>query len=127
MKESIIQEKTFAFALKIIVAYKEMVSQNEFVISKQRLKCGTSIGANTEEALAGVSKNDFANKFAIASKEARETKYWLRLIKFSKIVNLPNIDSLISDSDEIIRIITAIVKTSQKNIKASKTKLTTKN
>jgi four helix bundle protein len=122
MKESIIQEKTFAFSLKIIAVYQEMVSQNEFVLSKQLLKCGTSIGANSEEALAGVSKSDFTNKFAIASKEARETKYWLKLFKYSKIVKLPNIDSLLSDSDEIIRIITAIVKTSQKNIKDAKAK-----
>lgn len=80
MKQSIIKQKSFAFALEVILAYKEMQSQKEFVLSKQLLRSGTSIGANVEEALAGISKNDFAYKFSIASKEARETIYWLKLI-----------------------------------------------
>lgn len=89
-------------------------------MSKQLLRSGTSIGANVEEALAGISKYDFAYKFSIASKKARETIYWLKLIQFSNLVKLDNLDSLISDSEEIIKILTAIVKTSQLNIKSEK-------
>ncbi len=75
MSESIIKEKSFAFSLHIISLYQLMKAQNEFVLSKQLLKSGTSIGANVEEALAGQSKKDFIAKMSIASKEARETRY----------------------------------------------------
>ena len=114
--KSIIQEKSFDFSLKIIVFYKQMIDQKEFVISKQLLKCGTSIGANVEEALAGQSKRDFTAKMSIASKEARETKYWLRLIDQSKLIK-NDCSMLLKEIDEIINILTAIVKTSQENLK----------
>src|SRR3989339_106943 len=73
--DNIIQKKSFDFALKIIELYKELVIQKEFILSKQLLRSGTSIGANVEEALAGQSKKDFIAKMSLASKEARETKY----------------------------------------------------
>lgn len=82
--------------------------EKEFVISNQILRSGTSIGANIEEALAGQRKRDFTAKMSISSKEARETKYWLRLLNESELTKL-NVNSLILDIDELIRILTSIV------------------
>ena len=87
MAESIIQQKSFSFALEIVELYRSIVAQHEYVISKQLLRSGTSIGANVEEAGAGISRKDFRAKMAIALKEARETKYWLRILKESRLVN----------------------------------------
>lgn len=112
-KENVILTKSFDFALGIIELYKKMMVQREYVLSKQVLKSGTSIGANVEEAMAGISKRDFIAKMSISSKEARETKYWLRLIKHSKIVDV-EVEGLLQQAEELIRILTAIVKTSQK-------------
>jgi len=80
-----VEEMSFDFALKIIRLYKQLVDKNEFVIFKQLLKSWTSIGANIEEANACQSKKDFLSKMSIASKEARETRYWLRLLDQSEI------------------------------------------
>jgi four helix bundle protein len=115
MKESIVQKKSFQFSLKIISLYKKLQEEREFIISRQILRSGTSIGANIEEALAGQSKRDFTAKMSISSKEARETKYWLRLLKESELTSL-DVNSLILDIDELIRILTSIVKTSQQNL-----------
>lgn len=92
-----------------------MKKENEFIISKQILRSGTSIGANIEEADAGISKKDFVAKMSIASKEARETLYWLRLIKDSGLTSY-NLNNLKDTSQELIRLLTSIVKTSQKNL-----------
>ena len=115
MKESIVQKKSFKFSLKIIDLYKNLERENEYIISKQILRSGTSIGANIEEALAGQSRKDFIAKMAISSKEARETKYWLRLLKESKLTSL-NVDDMIDDIFELIRMLTSIVKTSQQSL-----------
>jgi len=115
MKESIVQQKSFEFSLKIIALYKKLQQEKEFIISKQLLRSGTSIGANVEEALAGQSKRDFTAKMSISSKESRETKYWLRLLKQSELTSI-DVNSLILDIDELIRILTSIVKTSQQNL-----------
>ncbi len=115
MKDSIVRGKSFQFSLKIIVLYKNLLSENEYIISKQLLRCGTSIGANIEEALAGQSKKDFTSKMSISSKEARETKYWLRLLKESDLTNI-DVGFLLNDIEEIIKMLTAIVKTSQQNL-----------
>jgi four helix bundle protein len=115
MKESIVQQKSFQFSLKIISLYKKLLKENEYIVSKQLLRSGTSIGANIEEALAGQSKRDFTAKMSISSKEARESKYWLRLLKQSELTSI-DVDSLILDIDELIRILTTIVKTSQQNL-----------
>lgn len=115
-KENIIQTKSFDFALKIIELYKFLKQNNENVISKQLLKSGTSIGANVQEAGAAQTKKDFITKMSIASKEAHETKYWLNLLNKSNLVQ-NNYNEFISAVDELINILTAIVKTSQKNIK----------
>ncbi len=114
-KNNLIQDKTFNFSLMTIELYKKLIAKKEFVISKQLLRSGTSIGANVEEALAGQTKKDFIAKMAIASKESRETSYWLRLLQASNIVNL-SYEKCLSEINEIINILTAIVKTSQSKI-----------
>ena len=115
MSKSIVQEKSFEFSLKIIKLYKKMLEQNEYVLSKQLLRSGTSIGANIEEATAGISKKDFAAKMSISSKEARETRYWLKLIDKSDLVNM-DVNEELKLVEDLINILTSIVKTSQKNI-----------
>jgi len=114
-KDNIVLNKSFDFALEIIELYRILKSKNEFVISKQLLRSGTSIGANVEEATAAQSKKDFATKMSIASKEARETRYWLRLLNKSKLVEY-DYKNYLNKIDELIRIITAIVKTAQSNL-----------
>ena len=113
MKPSIVKEKSYAFALRIITLTQGLRDQKEFEIARQILRSGTSIGANVEEALAGISRADFISKMSIASKEARETNYWLRLLRDSKIVAESKISPLEKESLELVRILTAIVKTSQ--------------
>lgn len=111
-KENVIVTKTFDFALKIIGLYSTLIKNNEYVLSKQLLKSGTSIGANVEESVAAQTKKEFISKMSISAKEARETRYWLRLLDRSQLVKY-NYSSYLSDIEEIIRIITAIIKTSQ--------------
>lgn len=118
MKESIVKEKSFAFSLKIISLFKELQKEKEFIVSKQLLRCGTSIGANIEEALAGQSKRDFIAKMSISSKEARETRYWLLLLKESDLASI-DVEDIILDINELIRMLTAIVKTSQQSLKVN--------
>lgn len=110
--ENKILSLTFDFSIEIIGLYKNLIDQKEFVISKQLLRSATSIGANVEEANAAQTKKDFIGKMAIASKEARETKYWLRLLEKSKLVPLDYSTYLLS-IEHIINVITKIVKTSQ--------------
>ena len=114
MKDSVIKDKSYSFALEIIKLCKQLSETNEYVISRQLLKSGTSIGANVEEALAGQSRADFLSKMSIASKEARETNYWLRLLRDSKIIHAQQMSKLLTESDSLIRILTSIVKTTAK-------------
>ncbi|MEA5595584.1 four helix bundle protein, partial [Rivularia sp. UHCC 0363] len=118
MATSIIQNKSFDFALKIVHLYSQLQQHKEYVISNQLLKSGTSIGANVEEASGGQSRKDFLAKMYIAYKEARETKYWLRLLQHSNLVNLDVTQELIY-IDEIIRILSSIVKTTEQSINKS--------
>lgn len=90
-----------------------MLNQSEFVLSKQLIRSGTSIGANVEEATAAQSRKDFISKMSISSKEARETNYWLKLLRDSKLCDDIDFSHLIKESEEIIKILTSIVKTSQ--------------
>ncbi|UUC44004.1 four helix bundle protein [Flavobacterium cerinum] len=113
--DNLIANRTFEFAISIISLYKNLQHEKEFIISKQLMRCGTSIGANVEEAIAAQSKKDFIHKMSIASKEARETKYWLRLLDKSNITNIP-VHSYLTAIEHLINIITKIVKTSQENI-----------
>jgi len=113
MKESIIKEKSYLFALRIIGLARWLRGQREYEMGGQVLRAGTSIGANVEEALAGVRRRDFVAKMAVASKEARETNYWLRLLRDSNIVPTARMSPLFDESLELVRILTAIVKTGQ--------------
>ena len=115
MTESIIQKKSFEFALEIIQLYRKLQEEREYVISQQLLRSRTSIGANIEEASAGQSRKDFLAKMSIASKEARETQYWLRLLQASQIVNV-DVSQQLNHVFELIRILTYIVKTTGENL-----------
>jgi four helix bundle protein len=88
MKKNLIQEKSFQFSLMMIEIYKQMLSQKEFIISKQIFRSATSIGANIAEAQGGISKRDFKNKISISLKEALETRYWMQLLDSSNFVQI---------------------------------------
>lgn len=116
MKENIVATKSYAFALRIIKLYKFLVSEKkEFVLSKQILRSGTSVGALIREAEHAQSKKDFINKMNIALKEANETEYWLMLLKDSKYINVDNFNSIHPDSVELIKLLASIVKSSKLN------------
>ena len=116
MKEdNAILNLTFDFSIQIIELYKILIQQNEYVLSKQLLRSATSIGANVEEANAAQTKKDFITKMSIASKEARETKYWLRLLEKSQIIKY-NYTEHLKKIEHIINILTKIVKTSQESL-----------
>jgi len=119
MKENIILKKTFKFSVEISKLVILLRKKGETVISKQLLRSATSIGANVQEATAAISKKDFILKMSIASKEARESAYWLNILNTSKMVDL-EYSSYISLIDEIIKILTAILKTAQSNQISSK-------
>ena len=113
-----IEDRSFDFALEIIKIYKHLNSNKEYIMAKQLLRSGTSIGANNQEAQAAQSRNDFIAKMSIASKEARETKYWLRLLDTSGYLNnYSNRNKSFKEIDTIINIVTKIVKTSQTKTK----------
>lgn len=114
MKENIIVTKTFDFALSIVNLFIELKKENEFIISKQILRSATSVGANVEEAIAAQSRKDFIHKMSIASKEARETKYWLRLLDKSNLTSISMSNYLI-EIEHILNIITKIIKTTQEH------------
>jgi TIGR02436 family protein len=112
-RENIIVQKSYAFALEIIQVYKTLIEKKEFVLSKQILRSGTSIGANIHEAIASESKKDFIHKLAIAAKEARETSYWLALLKDSSYITTEQFASLSSSCSEITRILNSIILTTK--------------
>ena len=112
MKENIILSKTYNFALRIIELYKYLSKEEkEYVLSKQILRSGTSVGANSEEAAGSISKRDFRAKFFIAYKEARETHYWIRLLRDTKYLEENKAEELLTKIDELLRIIGSIQKT----------------
>ena len=103
---NIVQEKSFAFAIRIVNLYKHLSTEKkEFIISKQLLRSGTSVGANIEEAIGAVSDKDFLNKFGIAYKEARESIYWLRLLNATGYITDNEFESLFNDAEELCKII----------------------
>ena len=115
MKESILRDKSKAFAIRIIKFYKFLMEEKkEFVISKQILRCGTSIGANFAEAIYGVSEADFINKLSIAQKEASETIYWLELLYETDFITKEQFDSMLADADELIRLLAESIITMKK-------------
>lgn len=116
MKENLIQQKSYDFAIKIINLYKYLIeTKKEFVLSKQVLRSGTSIGANVEEAIGGQSRKDFTAKLSIAYKEARETKYWLSLLKEAKYIDDQEFSKIMEPCEEILRIVGKIQKTLKDN------------
>ena len=109
---NIIVDKSFSFAVRIVNVYKHLTQlQKEYVMSKQLLRCGTSIGANIAEAQRGQSKADFRAKMSIALKDANETDYWIRLLYKTEYLNDTQYESLIADIQEILSILIAICKT----------------
>ena len=116
MKDSIIKDKSKNFALRIIKLYKYLTitaENKEYVLSKQVLRSGTSIGANIKEALRGQSRPDFRAKMSIALKEASETEYWLDLLHESEYIDESSYTSIINDNIELIKILTRIVKNTE--------------
>ncbi|MBU0483122.1 MAG: four helix bundle protein [Proteobacteria bacterium] len=117
MKENVVQEKSYAFALRIVKLYRWLgEKKKEFVLAKQILRSGTSIGANVEEAIGGQSDKDFRSKMVIAYKESRETHYWLRLLHDSEFIDDIAYQSLILDCEELLKIIGSITKTMREKI-----------
>jgi four helix bundle protein len=118
MYNNVIREKTYNFALRIVNLYKYICnSQKEYVLSKQVLRSGTSIGAMVEEALQAESKADFIHKLSIANKESNETYYWLRLLRDSDYLSAKEFDSIEIDCKEIIKLLISIIKKSKQNLK----------
>ena len=115
---NIIEEKSFKFALRIVNLYKYLISEKkEYIMSKQILRSGTSVGANIAEGVEAQSKKDFISKLSIALKEANETKYWLRLLMASDYIDSNVGNNLKEELLEIIRILTSILKKSRENFK----------
>ena len=120
MKGNVIQEKSYAFALRIVKLYRWLGEEKkEFVLAKQLLRSGTSIGANVEEAIGGQSERDFHAKMTIAYKEARETRYWLRLLHDSDYIGDSAFESIIIDCDELLKLLGSITKTMKQRIRNS--------
>ncbi|MEI6822747.1 MAG: four helix bundle protein [Bacteroidota bacterium] len=117
-KDNIIKIKSFQFAIRVINLYKHLCSEKkEFVISKQLLRSGTSIGANVREAVNAQSKPDFIYKLSIAQKECDETSYWLELLKETDYINESEYISIHNDAMDILKIIRSIILTTKQNIK----------
>jgi four helix bundle protein len=103
---NIIQQKSFAFAIRIVNLYKFLTTEKkEYVLSKQLLRSGTSVGANIEESIGGQSEKDFLSKISIAYKEARESVYWLKLLQATDYLSEEQADSLLKDAEELCKII----------------------
>ncbi len=113
MKEdNVVQKKSYAFAVRIVKVYQHLAeSKREYVLSKQLLRSGTSIGANVEEAIGGQSGKDFYAKLNISYKEARESHYWIRLLRDTEYLTKNQSDSLLQDAEELLKIIGSILKT----------------
>ncbi len=113
-KSNPLADKSYVFALKIVKIYKTLISaKKEYVLSKQLLRSGTSIGANIAEANGAISKADFSAKVSIAYKESLETKYWLNLLRDSGFIPEDHAEDLVMDADELSKIMFSILKTTR--------------
>ena len=111
MKESMVKEKSMCFAIRVVRCYKYLIEEkHEHILSKQLLRCGTSIGANIKEALRGQSRPDFTAKMNISLKEASECEYWIELLKNTEYLSENPAQSLLEDCRELIKMLTSIVK-----------------
>ena len=117
-KENVLKDKSYKFALRVVKLYKHLTEEKrEFVLSKQVLRSGTSIGANVAEGNQAQSKPDFVHKMSIAHKEAFETEYWLNLLRDGEFITEKQAESLIIDCNEIQKLLTASIKTSKERMK----------
>jgi four helix bundle protein len=115
-RDNLIQIKSYDFSVKVVLAFKELMNERkEFILSKQLMRSGTSIGANVEEAIGGFSKKDFYFKLTISYKEARESLYWIRLLFDTGYLSQEDKNKLIKDCEEILKIIGSILKTLRKD------------
>ena len=111
-KDNVIQDKSFKFAVRIVRMYKHLTeNKKEYVLSKQVLRSGTSIGANIKESKNAQSDADFINKMNIALKEANETQYWIELLCMTEYILKTEYDSIMIDLEELIKLLTSIIKT----------------
>jgi len=118
-KSNVVADKSFDFAVRIVKLYRFLCEEKkEYVLSKQLVRSGTSIGANIEEALQAQSKRDYLSKMNIALKEANETLYWIRLFHATQLLDDKQKESIFADCNEVISILVAIVKTTKKNMEA---------
>ena len=118
MAESIARDKSKTFALRIIRLYKHLYNEkNEYTMSKQLLRCGTSIGANISEAEYSMSKREFIAKMNISLKEAAETEYWLEILHDSEYITDKEYSSIMEDCKEILSLLVSIIKTANENLK----------
>ncbi|MCK0131466.1 four helix bundle protein [Flavobacteriaceae bacterium F08102] len=117
MRDNIVKNKSFEFAIRVVKLYQFLCDQQkEFVLSKQLLRSGTSVGAMVREAEHAETKKDFIHKMAIAQKEINETMYWLELLHQTQYLNNEQFESVNNDALEIIKLITSIIKTAKTNI-----------
>jgi four helix bundle protein len=118
MRNDVLKEKSFAFAVRCINLYKYLVdNKKEFIISKQLLRSGTSVGANVRESKNAESAMDFIHKLGIAQKECDETMYWLELLKTTEFLDAKMFDSMFQDAAELLKIIKSSILTKKKNLK----------
>lgn len=121
MKDNIVKTKSFDFAIRIVKLYQYLCTdKKEFILSKQLLRSGTSIGAMIREAEHAESKNDFIHKFSIAQKEANEALYWLELLKATDYLNEKEFENINNDATSILKLITSILKTTKQQLVSKK-------
>ena len=118
IKKSLVYEKAFNFSIRIVKMFQYLQDKKEYVMSKQVVRFGTSIGANIKEALYAQSKKDFAHKMNIALKESAETEYWLELLKETQYISNEMFNSAIEENREILKMLASIVKTSKENLES---------
>ena len=115
--DNVIKSKSEDFAVRIVGLYKYLIREkNEFVLSKQILRSGTSVGANINEALCAISKKDFLSKMHIAFKECNETKYWINLLYRTDYITEKEKESILTDCDELLRLLSSITKSTASNL-----------
>jgi four helix bundle protein len=117
MKKNVIKAKSFEFAVAVTNCCRELVERKEFVLSKQLLRSGTSIGANIREAGYANSRRDFAYRLSISLRECSETIFWLDLLKATNHLKGPMLDDLVLNANELMRILTSIIKSTRENLK----------
>lgn len=114
--DNVILEKSYAFAIRIVMLHRHLVkTTHHYDLARQILKSGTSVGANIEEAIGGNSRKEFVHKLSIAYRETRETRFWIRLFRDTQILSTTESESLLSDCEELLKIIGTIIKTTKNN------------